>query len=303
MKKSHIENTVGPWAKQKLDALESYLSAYHLVMQKQRFKLIYIDAFAGAGWSRVRGKANEGDDELSLLDDEDAAEEAEFIAGSPVRALETGVGFDQYYFFDADPRRAELLGALTNRYPEKSITIEIGDANEGVQKLARRFHKSPGARGVAFLDPYGPNLHWQTVEALASTGQVDVILNFPLAMAINRLITRDPNIPENWVRMLDECFGNHDWYDLAYEAAPPDLFGGAAVRKSEATAERLLAFYLGRLKEAFGNVAVPALVSNTRGAPLYYLMWAASNPRGQPIADHILKLGARIKPPKTPKSK
>ena len=50
---SHTD-TVGPWAKQKLDALESYLKAYHRVMQNQSFKLIYIDAFAGAGLSRVR---------------------------------------------------------------------------------------------------------------------------------------------------------------------------------------------------------------------------------------------------------
>lgn len=302
MKKSHIENTVGPGAKQKLDALESYLAAYHLVMQKQRFKLIYIDAFAGAGWSRVRGKSDKSGIEVSLLDEQEAKDEDEFIAGSPVRALATGKGFDQYYFFDADPRRAELLRALESDFPEKKIIVEIGDANEGVQKLARRFHASPGARGVAFLDPYGPNLHWQTVDALAKTGQVDVILNFPLAMAINRLITHDPNIPENWSRMLDVCFGTPEWRDLSYEASPADLFGGTGIRKSEAAAERLLALYHRRLKDAFGYVAEPSLVSNTRGAPLYYLLWAASNPRGKPIASHILKLGARIQPPKARRS-
>lgn len=289
---------MGPWAKQKLDALESYLAAYHLVMQKQRFKLIYIDAFAGAGWSKVRGIAAGEDVSGLLVDEEQAAAEEEFIAGSPVRALATGQGFDQYYFFDMDPRRAQLLADLKHQYPGKTINVEIGDANEGVQKLARRFRASPRARGVAFLDPYGPNLHWKTVQALAETGQVDVILNFPLAMAINRLIKRDRNIPENWVRLLDECFGTHEWFDLAYDEGPPDLFGASSFRKSEATAERLLSLYHGRLTEAFGYAATPSLVSNTKGAPLYYLMWAASHPRGLPIAEHILKLGARIKPPK-----
>lgn len=297
MKKSHSENTVGPWAKQKLDALESYLSAYHRVMQNQRFKLIYIDAFAGAGWSRVR---NGSPDEAGLdltFDDDWAAAEDEFIAGSPVRALTTGRGFDQHYFFDADPRRAELLANLKLEYPGKMIEVEVGDANAGVQALARRFQVSPLARGVAFLDPYGPNLHWRTVQALADTGKVDVIINFPLAMAINRLITKNPEIPENWVRLLDECFGTHEWYDLAYEETT-DLFGGEGVRKSEATAERLLALYHGRLKEAFGNVVSPSLVTNTKGTPLYYLMWAASNPKGAPIADYIMRLGKRVKPPK-----
>ena len=76
--------------------------------------------------------------------------ENEFIAGSPVRALRAGKGFDQHYFFDTDPRRAHRLQQLKRDYPDKTIEITVGDANAGVQKLARRFHKSPYARGVAF---------------------------------------------------------------------------------------------------------------------------------------------------------
>lgn len=297
MKKSHTENTVGPWAKQKLDALESYLAAYHTVMKYQPFKLIYIDAFAGAGWSKVRGHGPSDAQLNQLIDVEEAVEEEEFIAGSPVRALETSRGFDQYYFFDADPRRAELLAGLQAQYPGKQIHVTIGDANAGVQKLARRFHKSPDARGVAFLDPYGPNLHWATVKALAETRHVDVIINFPLAMAINRLITRDGQIPDTWSSLLDDCFGTHDWHDLVYERAT-DLFGAESSRKSEGAAERLLALYHGRLKAQFGHVVTPSLVRNTRGAPLYYLLWAASHCRGAPIAEHIMALGSRVTPPK-----
>ena len=53
MKKSHVENTVGPWARQKLDGLEAYLNAYTTALKKQRFELVFIDAFAGAGRSRL----------------------------------------------------------------------------------------------------------------------------------------------------------------------------------------------------------------------------------------------------------
>lgn len=265
-------------------------------MQKQSFKLIYIDAFAGAGWSKIRTDELDNVAEDLPFDKEWADAEDEFIAGSPVRALTTGQGFDQHYFFDADPRRAQLLENLKRTYPDKDIHVEVGDANEGVQKLARRFLVSPNARGVAFLDPYGPNLHWRTIEALATTGKVDVIINFPLAMAINRLITKNGKVPEKWIQLLDECFGTHSWHDLAYEESI-DLFGIEEIRKREATAERLLSFYLDRLKDIFGNTVSPALVTNTKGTPLYYLIWAASNSRGAPIADHILKLGKRIKPP------
>jgi len=293
MRQAHRQNTVGPWAKRKLNALERYLAAYHKVMQKQQFKLIYIDAFAGAGWSRVRTAPAEA---LGLdlpIDDDQAEAEEEFIAGSPVRALATGRGFDHYFFFDADPRRAALLEQLKRDHPQKDIRIKTGDANAGVQKLAAHFHKRPMARGVAFLDPYGPHLHWATVQALAETRKVDVIINFPLAMAINRLIRRDNRIPETWTRLLDDCFGTHEWHDLAYRA-DQDLFGGANIRKDDATAARLLELYHGRLRRAFGHVVTPSLIENTRGTPLYYLLWASSNGRGAPIAEHIMNLGSRV---------
>ena len=142
------------------------------------------------------------------------------------------------------------------------------------------FTISPYARGVAFLDPYGPHLHWATVEALAKTRKVDVIINFPLAMAINRLVTRNMDIPENWVRLLDKCFGTRDWHDLAYEVQR-DLFGDERSRKRDDTASRLLQLYHRRLERCFGNTVDPSLVRNTKGAPLYYLMWASSHSRGK----------------------
>lgn len=298
MRKSHVQNTVGPWARKKLDALERYLVAYHRVMQKQRFKLIYIDAFAGAGWSRVRGSGQPDQGLDLLLDDEQLEAEEEFIAGSPVRALETGRGFDHYFFFDADKRRTAQLEQLKKEYQEKKIQIKTGDANVGVQKLAAHFHRRPYARGVAFLDPYGPHLHWKTVEALAATRKVDVIINFPLAMAINRLITRDGEIPVNWGALLDDCFGTHEWHALAYETKS-DMFCSNTVRKSDAAAERLLAFYHERLRQAFGHSVTPRLVTNTRGSPLYYLLWASANKTGIPIAKHIMEMGNRVALPRS----
>ena len=39
----------GPWTQLKLDLVESYLSAWALVMKNQKFKRLYIDGFAGSG--------------------------------------------------------------------------------------------------------------------------------------------------------------------------------------------------------------------------------------------------------------
>ena len=296
MKKSHTDNIVGPWAKQKLDALEHYLVAYHKVMKNQKFKLIYIDAFAGAGWSRIRGPEQDGDSLGLFLDSDQEAAQEEFTKGSPLRALTTGRGFDQYYFFEADERRAALLQNLKDEHPDKDVHVDVVDANLGVQKLASGFRLCRSMRGVAFLDPYGPHLEWATVEALAKTRKVDVIINFPLGMAINRLVTRSADIPQNWMDLLDKCFGTREWHDLAYEREN-GLFGNDLLEKSNETAERLLGLYHRRLKDAFGHTVTPSLVKNTQGAPLYYLMWASWHPRGAAIAAHIMKLGDRIRPP------
>jgi hypothetical protein len=95
--------------------------------------------------------------------------------------------FDRHFFFDADAGRAQLLNDLKTEYPERQIDVRVGDANRLIQDLAPSLDRRI-IRGVAFLDPYGPHLEWQTIEALGRTGKFEVIINFPLGRAINRLI-------------------------------------------------------------------------------------------------------------------
>lgn len=288
MKKDHREGTVGPWAKQKLDALQAYLNAYMNVMKNQRFDLVYVDAFAGTGVARVRRAEAQDDTFDSLLDDEDAREADEFIMGSPLRALGLSRQFKHYFFIDRDPRRIAMLEKLKGTYPGVDIRPKEGDANEAVQEIAAHFGRW-NLRGVAFLDPYGAHLHWATLEALAATKKFDVIINFPLDMAINRLLKRAGDLPITWRQQLDLCFGGQEWHPAVYEVTD-GLFGEKVVKREDAR-ERLLDLYVDKLRSAFGHVAGPSLVRNTRGAPLYHLIWASSHARGQPIAKHILKFG------------
>lgn len=55
--RSAQQPTVGPWAKEKLDALGQYLNFYTTVLKNQGHWLrgtIFVDAFAGAGLAQVR---------------------------------------------------------------------------------------------------------------------------------------------------------------------------------------------------------------------------------------------------------
>lgn len=262
-----------------------------LVMKNQPFHLTYIDAFAGVGVSKVRRSEPEEAGLYALIEEDDRDAADEFILGSPHRALGLERPFDHYHFVERDPRRVKLLGDLRGQYPRASINAVEDDANAAVQRIARSFTRWD-QRGVAFLDPYGAHLHWKTLDALAATGKFDVIINFPLDMAINRFLKRDTQVEPYAKDQLDACFGVPDWYDESY-LQEDGLFGKQVIKRPDAR-ERLLKLYLARLKTTFGHVAGPSLVRNTVGGPLYHLLWASSNARGQGIAKHILDLGEAV---------
>lgn len=291
MKKDHRENTVGPWAAAKLDALEAYLKFYGTALSKQPFKRVYIDAFAGACLAKVRGSDATLESSPFFDEPDDSQAQAEFITGSPMRALNLQNGFHKHYFFDLDETRAETLrSAATGK---ANVSVEVGDCNPLIRDLAPRL-KSRDIRGVAFLDPYGAHLEWATLEALAQTKTMEVVINFPLAMAINRLITRSGNVPEKWAKQLTACFGTDEWRTIAY-SRQVDLFGTEVTTKKGDVSQRLLRLYLSRLKKLFPFVATPYLIRNTRNAPLYFLIWAGPNRLGLKGADHILSQGEKVK--------
>ena len=290
MKKDHRENTVGPWAAAKLDALEAYLKFYGTALSKQPFQRVYIDAFAGACVAKVRGSDATVEPSPFFDEPEDSQAQAEFILGSPMRALKLENGFHQHYFFDLDETRAETLRTVASGRVD--VSIQVGDCNPLICDLAPKL-KTRSIRGVAFLDPYGAHLEWATLEALSETGTMEVVINFPLAMAINRLITRSGDVPENWAEQLTACFGTDAWREIAYDREV-DLFGNEVTTKKGDVARRLLDLYLGRLEELFPFVARPYLIRNTRNAPLYYLIWAGPNRLGLKGADYILRQGEKV---------
>lgn len=290
MKKDHRENTVGPWAAAKLDALEAYLKFYGQALSKQPFTRVYIDAFAGATVAKVRGSGVPNEPSPFFVEADDTEAQAEFILGSPVRALGVTHGFHRHYFFDLDATRAEKLRTATAG--RNGVVVQVGDCNPLIRELAPSL-KASNIRGVAFLDPYGAHLEWATLEALAATGTMEVVINFPVAMAINRLITRSGDVPDKWSDQLTACFGTDEWRALAYRR-DTDLFGQEVTSKNGGVTERLLDLYVGRLKAIFQFVATPRLILNTRNAPLYYLIWAGPNKLGLKGADYILSQGEKV---------
>src|SRR4051812_17470806 len=90
---------VGPWARDKLGRLSDYLQAFTTALKNQRFRRVYIDAFAGAGTAYLRDESDDEDNAAWLFRRDDGGDqldeqERQVLDGSPQIALKTDPPFD-----------------------------------------------------------------------------------------------------------------------------------------------------------------------------------------------------------------
>ena len=280
---------VGPWAKEKLTALARYLDFYTKVLKNQSWRTIYLDAFAGGGRALIRAADDPDERTIHLFVDADH-DQQEFIDGSPRVALNVANPFSRYIFVEPNSKRIAELEALKAEFgSSRHIDILKTDAAAGIDWMVSQRISKAKHRGVAFLDPFGAGLEWSSIEKLASSELFEVVVNFALNMAIQRMMPNNGQLQDGWRSTLDAYFGTPDWFDEVY-VEQEGLFG-QYLEKRQDYSERLLSLYRKRLKQAFGHVSTPRLIKNTRGVPLYYLLWAGPHPKGREGADYILKMG------------
>lgn len=292
----------GDWTEDKLRILRGYLDAYLKVLSKQRhrYSIGYIDAFAGAGYRRI---ARRSDDSLFGL----AAEDAQlFRDGSARIALSLNPGFDGYLFIEKSRSKCEQLAAMEPAYPSAKLRVDEGDANDVLLKISESDWSR--RRAVVFLDPYGMQVDWSTLEALARTRAVDIWLLVPVGIAILRMLAKDYDaISPKWKTRLDRMLGTTEWREVFYadqreirqELGLRPLFEDGEIdlegrRIRRAKVEDVATFYLNRLRSIFPTVAKPRMLHNSRGFPLYMLCFVGANPSPAAsktslrIASHLL---------------
>ncbi len=193
-------------------------------------------------------------------------------------------------FIEKSPSRFEELRTLKEQFKAISdrIILEQGDCNECLQRICRDWDWRK-RRAVLFLDPYGMQVDWSTMEAIASTKAIDTWILFPLGVAVNRLLTRNGNIPETWNARLDRMFGTNGWSEEFYRTSSTEgLFGEISSKRKTGNFESISRYYNGRLQGLFAGVAdSPLRLCNSTGNPLFLFCFAAANPKGAPIAKRI----------------
>lgn len=275
----------GPWTERKLKCLRDYLTAYRTIFtgnEKARFfRTWYVDAFAGTG-SRTTAV------DLPLLDVDDDAEAKAYQDGSARIALGLPKPFHQYLFVEKSRRRAaELRRVIETDFTQLNDRCDIrqGEANAEISKWCaeRDWRKE---RAVVFLDPYGMQVEWETIQVLAATGGVDLWYLFP---GIARLLRHDGKIDEKWGARLDILLGTDAWRTRFFQKEMrTDLFGNIENVERTATEAAIENFIHERLATCFGRkVGRGLILRNSKRSPLYFLCFAASNERGAKTALNI----------------
>lgn len=149
--------TVGEWSRDKHYYLWRYIHAFTTSMKDKHWSgLHYIDLFADAGIERL-----------------EASKELEW--GSPLLAAYAPYPFDRLHLCEKSNRKYEALKSrIANVKPDSQVLH--GDANQKIHEIVKEI--TSNTLSLAFLDPYGLHIHFDTIKVLCQF-RSDLIIFFP----------------------------------------------------------------------------------------------------------------------------
>jgi three-Cys-motif partner protein len=277
----------GNWTEKKIEILVEYAKAYLKIMSKNRYwKLLYFDGFAGAGMIYKDSKID-----------------IHVTIGAAKRIVELGepITFDRYYFVEKSSRNARELSKETKEaFPQKKILVKEGDCNYELKRLAQ-YLKAEGNkkyRVLAYIDPCGMELEWASIEELKGA-KVDIWILVPTGLGVNRLLKRDGNISDAWLKRLVKFLGLSEDEIKKYfykNKTELTLFGEVTNQAKEIDAiSKSAELYKKRLNEVFDFVSEPFVLLNSKGTTMYHLFMASNNKTALKIANDIIKKYNRTK--------
>jgi three-Cys-motif partner protein len=157
---------VGEWSHDKHHFLQRSIDAFTTAMRRKRWSgLHYVDLFAGAGIERLQRTRR-------------------LEWGSPLIAAQARFPFAGLHLCELDPERCRALSARLDRLAVCSpVQLLNDDANRAVVEVVKRIPAH--ALCLAFLDPYGLHLDYETLRALADR-RADLVVFFPDRLDILR---------------------------------------------------------------------------------------------------------------------
>ncbi len=229
----------------------------------------YVDGMAGPGICEVK--------DVPLT---------RFVWGSPLLALRTQPGFERCWFVELDKKTKEALEARTGAIPRRS-EVRLGDVNVLVPRIVGEV--PPGRPCFCFLDPEATEVHWSTVAQVAGRAKrPEILINFPLEMAFQRLLTTREPMDAASEEKADRFFPTREWRAVRQARLDRML--------PEEAKEQYLSLYKKGL-EGLGykpdrihslQVKTPGQLGG-KGQPVYHLIFASDSDIGSHIMNDVMK--------------
>jgi three-Cys-motif partner protein len=245
-----------------------YCEVFSTGMKRKWDARVYIDLYAGSGFSRVRRK------ERVLL-------------GSPLIALSVPDPFDRYIFCESDPDSLSALKTRVRRlFPSADVRFVPGDVNHNVELIREEIPRHGPDHSVlsfCFVDPFSVEIRFDTLGRLAEDRAMDFLILLALGMDANRNLTAYLS-KEN--RRIAAFLGNPGWreaWELARERGDNFIYFLAC--EFAAAMSRL--GYLPTTPAEMHPVR-----SDLRNLPLYYLAFFSKHPLGKRFWKDVHKYSA-----------
>lgn len=191
-------NDVGIWTEEKHRLVAYYAAQFSGAMKEKFQQRVYIELYAGAGYSRIR--------------DTDRV-----IPGSPINALGLKDPFDKYIFCEADDEKREALQIRVQRHaPNADVTFVPGDCDVNVGKIAGAVPRHSPVNKVlslCFVDPNDIGIKFATLRALGGKRMVDFVVLLALYMDALRAEQQYVRNPSKINQLLDTESWKERWRD------------------------------------------------------------------------------------------
>lgn len=184
-------NDVGLWTEEKHRLVGYYSALFSAGMKDKWDKRVYIELYAGAGYSRIRDTER-------------------VIAGSPIQALTLKVPFDKYIFCEQDPKKLEALRVRVKRHaPAANVVFVPEGCDINVNQIFTaipQHSKTHKVLSLCFVDPNDIGIKFSTLQTLAKK-YVDFIVLLALYMDALRA---EQNYIKNPAK-IDHLLGAASW--------------------------------------------------------------------------------------------
>ena len=255
---------VGAWAETKYRLLALYDELFSTGMKDKWDQRVYLDLYAGAGYSRVQGTTK-------------------LLKASPIIALTVTHPFDKYIFCEG---QEDLLDALKVRVkriaPHANAAYIPGSCDVEIEKIYKEIPKWSSTKKVLSLclvDPFDFGLKFETLRMLSK-----VFVDFVVLLAIGMDANRNyEHYVEGDSTKIDEALGNTEWRER---------WKAVGIRRGDF--RTFLAGEFCRSMESLGYLKKPLdrmklVRSVEKNLPLYYLALFSRSETAFKFWDDVLK--------------